>query len=131
MVRYALLDAKTATNLIKTVNQLYNKNGTKINIPGNYSLENYSDGIMLVSKNGRYGYMNIDNSWVFAPVFDEARPFFQGLAVAHSDGGYGMVDTEGNAVLPFIFDYISDVSDGRVAAYSEELGWQIYTVISK
>ena len=131
MVRYALLDAKTATKLVKTVNLLYTKKGTRVTPPGSYSIENYSDGIMLVSKNGRYGYMNVDNSWVFSPVFDEARPYFQGLAVAHTDSGYGMVDTEGNTVLPFIFDYISDVSDGRIAAYSETLGWQIYTVISK
>lgn len=131
MIRYSLLDAKTATKLVKTVNQLYNKKGGKVNIPGSYSLENYSDGIMLVSKNGRYGYLNMDNSWVATPVFDEARPFFQGLAVAHSDGGYGMIDTEGNTVLPFIFDYISDVSDGKIAAYSSETGWQIYTIVSK
>ncbi len=131
MIRYALLDAKTATKLIKTVNQLYNKKGGKINIPGSYSLKNYSDGVMLLHKNGRYGYMNIDNSWVYEPIFDEAKPFFQGLAVAHVNGGFGMIDTDGNTVLPFIFDYISDVSDGRIAAYSEELGWQIYTVVSK
>ncbi len=131
MVRYALLDAKTATKLVKTVNRLYNKKGNMVNIPGSYSLENYSDGVMLVSKNGRYGYLNMDSSWVATPVFDEARPFFQGLAVAHSDGGYGMIDVNGNTVLPFIFDYISHVSDGRVAAYSSESGWQIYTIVSK
>ncbi len=131
MIRYALLDAKTGSKLVKTVNQIIGKDGKKLPIPGNYSLEAYSDGVMLISKNGRFGYMNTDNSWVSHAVFDEARPFFQGLAVAHSDSGYGMIDTEGNTVLPFIFDYISDVSDGRVAAYSSELGWQIYTVISK
>lgn len=131
MIRYCLLDAKTATKLIKSVNLIIDTVGKHNTVPGDYSLEGYSDGVMLVSKNGRYGYLNLDHSWVYHPVFDDARPFFQGLAVAHTDGGYGMIDTEGNTVLPFIFKYISDVSDGRVAAYSEENGWQIFTVVSK
>ena len=131
MIHYRILDAKTTTSIIKTVNLIVGTDGKKVAVPGNYNLEGYSDGVMLVSKNGRYGYMNLDHSWVSLPVFDEARPFFQGLAVCHTDEGYGMIDTEGNTVLPFIFDYISDVSDGRIAAYSADLGWQIYTVISK
>ncbi len=131
IVRYALLDAKTASKLVKTVNLIVDKTGTKNPVPGYYNLEGFSDTVMLVEKDGRYGYMNLDHSWVFHPVFDEAFPFCQGLAVAHTEDGYGMIDTEGNVILPFIFKHISSVSDGRIAAYSEELGWQIYTVVSK
>ncbi len=131
MVRYTMYDEKTQTKLVKTVNELYDAKGKRVNISGGYSLENYSDGVMLLQKNGKYGYMNTSHSWIAAPTLHEARPFFQGLAVALSDGGYGMIDTNGKTVLPFIFDYISDVSDGKVAAYSAELGWKIYTIIAK
>lgn len=131
MVRYCIKDAKTNTLLYKSVNQLLDKKGNKLQIPGNYALENYSDGVMLISKNGKFGYMNTDLSWVSPAVFDDARPFIQGLAVASNEGKYGMIDTDGNVVLPFYFEYVSNVSGGRVVAYSSELGWQIYTIVRK
>ncbi len=131
MIRYCIKDAKSATKLYRSFNRLHGTDGKQHAIPGNYTLENYSEGIMLLSKNGRYGYMDTSDAWVSLPVFDEARPFVQGLAAAHTESGYGMIDRKGNTVLPFIFDYISDVSDGRVAAYSEKTGWQIYTVMTK
>ncbi len=131
MIRYSILDAKTASKLVKNENRLVDKKGNSLPIPGEYSLEGYSDSVMLLSKDGRYGYLNVDHSWVSEPLFDDARPFFQGLAVAHTESGYGMIATDGSVVLPFTFDYISDVSDGRIAAYSEELGWKLYTIVKK
>lgn len=131
MIRYALLDPYTAKTLYKTQNVLINKVGSIIGMPGNYTLENYSDGVMLLSKNETYGYMSTDMSWVCPAIFSEAEPFVQGLAVAQLDGKYGMIDREGNTVLPFCFKYISNVSDGRIAAYSDELGWQLYAITAK
>ena len=131
MVRYVLMDPYTAKILYKTKNSLIDIYGSSVPVPGNYTLENYSDGVMLLQKNGMYGYMSTDMSWVCPAIFDSAEPFIQGLAVASLDGKYGMIDTNGNTVLPFCFKYISNVSDGRVAAYSDELGWQLYTVMTK
>ena len=131
MIRYCIFDPFKGELLYKTVNVLVDKKGKTLDIPGNYELKNYSDGVMLLHKNGKYGYMNTDRSWVYPAIFDDARPFIQGLAVAETDGNYGVIDTEGNVILPFTFDYISDVSDGLIAAYSYEYGWQIYTIVEK
>ncbi len=131
MIRYCIFDPFKGELLYKNTNVLVDEKGKTLEIPGNYELKNYSDGIMLLHKNGKYGYMNTDRSWVSPAIFEDARPFIQGLAVAETDGNYGVIDTEGNVVLPFTFDYISDVSDGRIAAYSAEYGWQIYTIVTK
>ncbi len=131
MLRYCIKDTRNANKVYLDTRRLYDVNGNRHIVPGNYNLENYSEGIMVISKDGKFGYMTTDDSWVCLPEFDEARPFIQGLAVAHTKDGYGMIDKNGNTVLPFVFDYISDVSYGKVAAYSSKLGWKIYTVVVK
>jgi hypothetical protein len=40
-----------------------------------------------------------------------------------------MIDTKGNVVLPFAFRYVSNVSSGLVAAYSDVGGWEIFNLL--
>ena len=55
-----------------------------------------------------------------------------GLATLKTeDGRVGMIDTEGNIVLQFTYDYISQVSDGLIAAYRRENGWTILKMMEK
>lgn len=131
MVRYTLKGSWAVYYTYKNENILIDTSGNTVNIPGNYELKNYSDGIMLLYKNGKYGYMRPDLSWVSPAVFDSAQPFIQGLAVVESNGKYGMMDTEANMVLPICFDYISNVSSGVIAAYSQDNGWQLFAVAEK
>ena len=42
-----------------------------------------------------------------------------------------MIDTAGNAVIPFKYDYVSNISSGLVAAFSDDTGWEIYTKMAK
>ena len=98
MVRYSLRSTWTYSRLYLTENRLLSAGGKLISVPGGYRLENYSDGVMLVSKNGLYGYMTPELSWICPAMFDDAHPFYQGLAVVGSGGRYGMIDTDGNTV---------------------------------
>lgn len=111
--KYALIDTK----------------GNKFDIPNGYSLEGYSEGVLLLEKDGLYGYYSIDGYWIAQPIYTYARPFIQGLAAVGFEGGtVGMIDTKGNIVMPFVFTYLSDVSSGRIVGYCEGVGYTVYTI---
>ncbi len=118
------------TNNIIRVNStreiLLDKSGNHFPLPVGYDLEAYSDGMILLSRNGLYGFMDYTGEWIAQPVYSDAEPFSEGLAVLRlPDGRCGMIDTAGNIVLPFGYDYISSCSDGIIAAYSKDAGWEI------
>ncbi|MBQ8289072.1 MAG: WG repeat-containing protein [Clostridia bacterium] len=111
---------------------LVNTSGERFDIPEGYTLEGYSDGVLLLSKDGLYGYYSIEGDWIAQPIYTYARPFVQGLAVLGSeDGTVGMIDTKGNIVLPFVFTSIEDVSSGLVVTYCEGVGYETYELTKK
>lgn len=111
---------------------LVNSKGEEFYIPAGYELEAYSDGMLLLSKDGKYGYMNYMGKWVVQPELRYAGPFIEGVAAMQKKNGkYGMIDTEGNTVIPFRYRYVSNISSGLVAAYSDSEGWVIYTKMSQ
>ena len=116
--------------IISDYETLINTSGELFEIPEGYTLEGYSDGVLLLSKNGLYGYYSIEEKWIANPIYTFASPFVQGLAaVGYEDGTVGMIDTQGNIVLPFAFRYVSNVSSGLVAAYSDVNGWEIFNLL--
>jgi len=132
MVRYCWVSNFNTKQLYRNEFLLIDEKGDVFEIPGGYSLKGYSDGILLLEKDGRYGYMDTNGAWVSPAVYQEAHPFLQGLGVAvNEDGKYGLLDRAGNEVLPFVFDHLSNVSDGKIAAFSEERGWEIYVVADR
>lgn len=111
---------------------LIRADGSEYELPAGYELEGYSDGVILLSKNGLYGFMDYTGEWIAQPIYADATPFVCGLAtLTTQDGRVGMIDTEGNIVLQFTFDYISQVSDGLIATYREENGWTILKMMEK
>lgn len=118
--------------VIRDWEALVDTEGNFFEIPEGYTLEGYSDGILLLSKNGLYGYYSIKGEWITQPIFTYARPFIQGLAVVGSESGtVGMIDTDGNIVLPFVYSSLSDVSSGVITAYCEGIGWETYYLVTK
>ncbi len=111
---------------------LVRPDGSRFYIPSGYKLEVYSDGMLLLSRDGKYGYMNYKGEWVVEMGLLNASPFVEGVAaVQRPNGKYGMIDTEGNTVIPFRYDHISNASSGLVAAFSEKNGWEIYAKMTK
>lgn len=111
---------------------LINPNGKRHELPSGYTLKGYSDGIMLLEKDGNYGYMDTYGNWIRDPFMDDARPFIEGVAVCkNEEGNYGLIDTDGNTVIPFNYSYMSDISSGTVAAYSESTGWTVFQKLTK
>lgn len=131
-VRLCLVGRSSAVygDIVADYETLYNvKTGEWFTLPEGYTLEGYSDGVLLLSREGRYGYYSVDGKWIAQPIYSYAAPFIQGLAVVgHEDGTKGMIDVEGNIVLPFAFSHVSNVSSGLISAYSESGGWEIFKI---
>ena len=109
---------------------LLRKDGSLYELPQGYELEAYSEGMLLLSRNGRYGFTDYSGAWIAQPIYADAEPFIQGLAVLTTDDGRkGMIDTEGNVVLPFAYDELSSVSSGLVAGFREGEGWTVFRLM--
>ncbi len=112
--------------------RLVNKYGKAFDIPDGYSLEGYSNGVLLLEKDGKYGFYTINKEWIAQPMFTYATPFIQGLAVVGlSDGTVGMIDTDGNIVLPFVFTSLSQLSSGVIVGYCEGVGYETFYLVEK
>ena len=112
--------------LISSRETFVNRKGDEFRVPPDYSIYSYSNGRILLTKNGFWGYMNPHGRWITAPSFTFASPFFEGLAVVgDADGKKGVIDLDGNFVIPQVFDEISDCSGGVICAYDSETGWHI------
>lgn len=107
-------------------------NGEEFPIPNGYELKGYSDGVMVLEKDGKYGYMDYRGKWIAEPEYASASPFHGGIGVLETESGVcGAVNTDGGLVIPFKYSYIQSRSDSLIAAYSDSLGWQIYGVFTK
>lgn len=131
-IRVVTTSHVVANKTVSDVDILISKSGKKRNPPDGYTLEGYSNGVMLLSKDGKYGYYTIDDEWIAQPMYTYATPFIQGLAVVGlEDGTLGMIDTDGNIVLPFVFTSLSQVSSGVIVGYCEGIGYQTFYLAEK
>ena len=110
---------------------LVDTKGTRFNVPSGYNIMAYSDGVLLLERDGYYGYYSTAGKWIAQPIYTYARPFAEGLGViGFSDSAKGVIDTEGNLVIPFKYDYISQVSSGVMALHGED-GWKLIAKLEK
>ncbi len=109
---------------------LINATGEEFPIPSGYNLKGYSCGMLLLEKDGKYGFMDYTGAWIAQPVYKSATPFVSGLATLTTpDGRVGMIDTEGNIVLAFAYEAVTPCSSGLVAAYHGDTGWVVFQVL--
>lgn len=99
--------------------------GTEFPTPSDYNVIAYSNGVILLEKDGFYGYMDHTGRWILQPVYTAAEPFYEGLAVVGVDGKVGMINTDGELVVPMVFDRIGNASGGVIACYDNEGGWSL------
>ena len=120
------------------VRRVYNENGKKVsaeelmytdgtlfNLPRDFTLKAYSDGVILLNRDDKYGYMNSKGVWITNPEYDSAAPFLEGLAVVGKNDKYGVIATDGSVVIPLMFDSITNCSGGVMILYSESNGYYV------
>ena len=84
--------------------------------------KSFSDGLVVVYRNGKYGYMNKQRELIIPYKYQDASSFSDGLAVVELNDKEGMIDRSGNIIIPIKFDSLSDFSEG-LAAYGVNNHW--------
>lgn len=64
----------------------------------------FSDDIILVEKDGLYGYVDNFGHYLVEPCFEDAYDFCGDVAVVKKNGLYGYIDRCGNYVIEPCFD---------------------------
>ena len=80
----------------------------------------FHEGLCLVRKDGKWGYINNTGQNIIACQFDEAYPFKDGFAIVINKGLYGIIEKSGELVVPCKYDKISEYSEGL--AFIEKRG---------
>lgn len=118
--------------VISDTDILINDKGELFPIPAGYTLRGYSCGMLLLEKDGRYGFMDYTGAWIAQPIYASATPYVSGLATLTTpDGRVGMIDTAGNIVLAFAYEAVTQCSSGLIATYHTDNGWALYQVMGK
>lgn len=126
-VNRVYLDYYNKDIIVSSSDILLDVDGNEFSYPQGYNLAYYSDGVLILEKNGYYGALDLTGKWIAQPIYTYFTPFHEGLAViGFKDGKKAMIDTSGNIVLPFAYDYISSVSSGVITAFESNNGWMIY-----
>ena len=132
IIDYSGLVVYNVIRVIIDEDVLVDRNGNEFPLPAGFKLLSYSDGMIVLEKNGRMGVMDYTGNWIAEPIYKDIQPFVDGLSVlTTADGRVGMIDTKGNIVLPFAYEHISQASSGLVVAYDTELGWQAFQIMEK
>ncbi|MCL1793881.1 MAG: WG repeat-containing protein [Oscillospiraceae bacterium] len=111
---------------------IVNLYGAPFYIPDDYNIKSYSNGMILLEKNGYYGFMNYLGEWVAQPIYRYAQPFYEGVAaIGLANGKKALIDTKGNLITRFKYDAISNCTGGIVALFEKDQGWTIINKIRR
>jgi hypothetical protein len=72
----------------------------------------FSDGVVRVQVNTKYGFINKKGEFAVKPQYDEAEDFSEGLAVVQIGEKYGYINTSGNILINPLFDYVGSFHNG-------------------
>ena len=64
------------------------------------------DKMLTVSKAGKWGLIDKNNTVIASCVYQEAMTFRNGFASVQKDGKFGFINLEGKEVVPCIYDGI-------------------------
>jgi hypothetical protein len=78
---------------------------------GRFGYNKTFSGITL-QDGGLLGYADAEGRIVIPPQYEDARPFYEGLAAVKKDGKYGYIDEAGKTVLPFGYVEALDFHNG-------------------
>lgn len=89
----------------------------KVDNDWKFDVRDFSEGLVAVSKNGKWGYINKAGKIVIDHTYDSAGDFDDGVAVAAlTDQGFGLIDKTGKEVVAFSYADISEFSNGFAMA---------------
>lgn len=104
-------DSKTITDCDFDGDQSFENTATKTeDVPakpstGSYSSKGkYVDGIALVQRAKKYGYIDESGKEIIPLIYDYAQDFSEGMAGVWENNKYGFIDKTGKLVIPIQYD---------------------------
>ena len=92
-------------------------------------MSNFSEGLAAVqeTKNGKYGFIDASGTYLIQPVFEDARPFAEGLAAVRLNKRWGYINKNGKARIPNRYPFFADAFvDGLALVSSPVDGSELY-----
>lgn len=82
------------------------------------------DLLIAAKKDSKWGYINTAGSFVVPARFDEAYPFYKGLAVVKEKDLYGVIDAKGKWVIPGRKEQMnSEINSNRITVANDLGKW--------
>jgi hypothetical protein len=75
-------------------------------------IADFSEGLAIVKKSGRYGAVNRNGDEVIKPVFETLGDFSEGFAPFQKNGKYGFSDKQGFTAIPPVYDWVGNFRNG-------------------
>lgn len=94
--------------------------------PGTFIIEYpyFSDGLLIVYKNGLYGFVNENGETTIPIIYDNAESFREGFAAVDYNGKSGYINTKGDSVGEIKYDDVYSFKEGRgIVKLNEKWGF--------
>ena len=79
--------------------------------PYDWSSQQFSDGLLKVSVNGKLGFITTSGNLVISPQFEQASDFSEVFAAVKIDNKYGYTDPSGTVIIKPQFDEAGQFKD--------------------
>lgn len=89
----------------------------------------FDEGLALVVKNGKYGFVDTLGRVVVAPVYDQAGRFRNGCAFVSRQQRYALIDRGGRELTSFEWERLGHVNDGVTVGWKKEGDRRQYALI--
>jgi hypothetical protein len=99
-------DAESGLALVKESTWMYINTSGEVHPFKEEAKVSFSEGLVAVKKDGKFGYMNAGSEWICKPQFDSAWEFENGFAWVKQDGLWGVIDKQGAVVLKPQFEAV-------------------------
>ncbi len=79
----------------------------------NVDVGGFSEGLAMVKRNDKCGYVNMKGVLVIPATYDEAKDFAEGLAVVKIKEMYGYINSKGSLVIPAVLAGAESFINGK------------------
>ncbi|WP_320168188.1 WG repeat-containing protein [Mangrovibacterium marinum] len=88
-----------------------------------HSKLDWSEGLLCVDENWRYGYIGKNGKLVIPCKFDYAKSFSEGLAAVNKDSHWGFIDKHGKMIVELKYGVVHDFKEGFAGVRKEDWGF--------
>ncbi len=91
------------------------------------SIEGEFEGLRVVCRDGRYGYIDYRGEEAIPPQYIWAEHFREGRAVVRAESGMGLIDSRGGVVIPLKYSIVDyNFRSGYARVKSDDGQWAIF-----